>query len=172
MAKYNDEQKLKVFGLLKAGESAKDIARTESIPYPTILKWRRELEEVETKEDLAEIIDVEPEIVHEVAEGVKERLEMIAHDAGDLVDEVVTSVDKLMTLQTDMQEAGISVVAKIEELLIGVTNPNELKLLVESLSELQNAFFGKVPNVNVLNAPGAQFSDSRVSKWKDLNRPV
>jgi len=171
MSANDDATKLRVLGLLKAGGKAKDIARDEGVAYPKVLKWRKELDGMQADEDIQEILKVEPAVVHEIAEGVKERLEDLSEGSGELVESVVRDINKLMTLEEDMQESGIKLVKRINEMVDACTSPLELESLVTSLAKLQTAFFAKGSNVNVLNAPNASFSDSGVSTFSSMQRP-
>jgi len=95
----SDNDKLKAIGLFKAGFNAKQIARELGIAYPKVCKWKPEAEQIETKEDLATVLNTDQVILHEIAEGVKDKLEDLVEDGGELVTGVLEKVDKLHVMQ-------------------------------------------------------------------------
>jgi len=165
-----EEAKMRVMGLLETGKSAREVARDESLPYPKVLAWRKEWQGVAEKQDVETILATDADVVHEIANDIKSRLEQTEGLSGELVDKVVDKVDKLMQLEGDMQDTGIALVKRINGMVDDVTAPIELEVLVTSLAKLQTAFFAKGANVNVLNAPGASFSDSGISSFKSMQR--
>lgn len=171
MANY-DEHKLKAIGLLSEGNNAKDVARQLSIPYPTVLKWKPEAESIKTKDDLETVLDVDKVILHELAESTRDKLNELTEDGGELVEQVLTKIDNIGILQTNLQLSGTAVLTKVNELIDACNNPDDILILVEAISKLQTAFFSKGANVNVLNMPGSQQSESQINSFKSLQRPM
>ena len=170
-SKYTEEDKLKALGLIKAGYSLKDVSRELNIPYTLVRKWKPEVEALETKSDLIDILDTDKVILHEIAEGVKDKLGDLVEDGGELVDGVLEAVDKLGLLQTGLQVSATSALTKIDIMIATCKTTDDLGKLVDAITKLQTAFFAKGANVNVLNAfGGGQPSDTGISAFKSLQR--
>ena len=170
MANY-EEQKLNAMGLLKAGKSGKEVSRELQVPYPKVLEWKRETDLLDDKHDLEDVLDADKAILHELAEGVRHKLEELVPEGGDLVTATLERVDKLGELQVDLQGAGIKLIGKVNSLVSKCSNPEDILKLVDAVAKLQTAFFSKGANVNVLNMPGnGQPSDSNISAFKSLQR--
>ena len=169
MAKY-DDVKLEGLGLLKAGLTPKEVSRQLQVPYPKVLKWKPELEEIKVKEDIETIMDVDQAVVHEVAEGVKAKLLDLVEEGDELVDATLEKVDKLLDLQAGLQGSGLKLITKINRLVDDCNTPDQISTLVDSIAKLQTAFFAKGANVNVLNAMGGQPSSNGIDLFKSLQR--
>ena len=166
----DDVLKLKAIGLFKAGHTAKNIARELGVSYPKVCKWKPEAEALETKQDLETVLDADKAILHEVAEGVRDKLDELVDDGGALVGELEEKLDKLQILQVDLQDSGILALEKINRMIGGCNTVIELNSLVDSITKLQNAFFVKGANVNVLNQMGGAPSGDNISLFKSLQR--
>lgn len=171
MANY-DDLKLQALGLLQQGNSAKDVARQLSIPYPTVLKWKPEAESIKYKVDLETVLDVDKVILHELAESTKDKLNELVEEGSELVEQVLTKIDNIGILQTNLQLSGTAVLIKINDLIEKCNNADDILILVEAISKLQTAFFSKGANVNVLNMPGSQQSESQINAFKSLQRAM
>jgi len=169
-SKYEDK-KYPAMGLIKAGETNAAIAQKLEVPVSTITKWRKSVESIETKEDLAGFLNVDKEILHRIADHVKEELteELDTPVAGELVDDIVTQMDEMQELNLELIQVGRKLTDKIRSMTRSIQNESELMVLVEALTKLQNAFFAKGANVNVLNVNG-QTSDTGLSAFKSLQR--
>ncbi len=170
MASY-EEQKLAAIGLLSEGLSAKDVSRQLVIPYTQVLKWKPEVEFIETKEDVETVLDIDKVVLHELAETVRDKLEDVAEGAGDLVDGVLARIDTLTILEGNLQSSALGLIKKLDALVETIEHPEELLTLVEAIAKLQTAFFAKGANVNVLNMPAGQTSSKGISAFKSLERP-
>ena len=170
MAKYDDNDKFKAMGLFKAGFSAREIAKEVPIPYSALLRIRKEAERMGTKEDLELILDTDSVVIHDLAEGIRGKLEELTEDGDEIVNGVLERVDRLQELQIDLQESGIKVLQKIDDLLDTCSEAAEIVILVDSIAKLQTAFFSKGTNVNVLNQTNNNQSDSQLSTFKSLQR--
>lgn len=169
MANDND-LKYKAITMLNNGSAPKDITSALDIPYSKVLRWRKELQETKTKEDVQTLIDVDQAVVHRAAEIVKDEFEEISDSAGELVSQVVSKVDGLQLLNDKLQSVGLDLATHIEAMAISIEEPKDLMILVDSLSKLQTAFFSKGNNVNILNANGV--SDTGLSLFKGLQKPA
>ena len=134
--------------------------------------WHQDYKEAGTAEDISHLIDLDKETLHKLADVVKDEFTEITEDAAEIVDGVVTKLDKLVVLNENTQAAGIKLVQKIHSFTDEVTNSRDLLQLVDALAKLQTAFFSKPGNVNILNANGqsSQVSDSGISAFKSLMR--
>lgn len=172
MANY-DELKLRGIGLLKAGYSAKEVSRELQVPYPKVLKWKPEADNLTTKQDLETVLDVDKAVLHELAQNVRDKMDELVPEGGELVTATLSKVDKLSDLQVDLQSSGIKLIEKINTLVDSCKHAEEVLQLVEAVAKLQTAFFSKGANVNVLNMPGnGQPSDNGISAFKSLQRPA
>lgn len=171
MANY-DDKKLEALGLLAEGNSAKEVSRQLSIPYPNVLKWKPEAESIQTKEDLEIVLDLDKVVLHDLAETTRDKLDSLVEEGGDVVTGVLKRLDKLGTLQIDLQESAITILKKVNTLIDDCKTSSDIVELVEAISRLQTAFFAKGANVNVLNMPGHQASDTKINKYKSLQRTM
>lgn len=170
MSNY-DEYKLSAIGLLSDGLSAKEVARQLKVPYSTVLKWKPEIELLETREDVETVLNIDKVVLHELADTVRDKLEDVAEGAGELVDSVMARIDTLTILEGNLQNSALGLIKKLDELVEKVAYPEDLLTLVDAISKLQTAFFAKGANVNVLNMPSGQTSNKTISAFKSLERP-
>lgn len=170
MANY-DEHKLEAFGLLKEGLSAKEVSRQLKVPYPIILKWKPELESLDTKADLETVLNTDKVVLHELASRVKEDFEELKTGSSELVQGVLEKINGAESLQEEFQHTGSALNKKINELIDIAKHPHDILALVEAIAKLQTAFFSKGANVNVLNVPGGT-SNKTISKYAELQRPM
>lgn|SRR5574343_41610 len=173
MAEYSEEQKLQVLGKLKAGLEAREISEQLIIPYPIVLKWRKELKEAEQLGTVHTLVNADALLVSRVAEEVKEDLKNIAPTEGELitkdVNEVIAKVDSYALLNTQLHATALKAVSKISGMLDAQIGPSELDLLIDGLTKIQTAFFNKNSNtVNILNQNVV--SDKEVSTFKSLQK--
>lgn len=167
-----EELKLGAIGLLSQGLSAKDVARQLGIPYPKVLKWKPEAEAIELKGDLETVLDIDKVVLHDLAESTRNKLDELAEEGGELADQVLAKIDDIGILQTNLQLSATAILVKLNELIDNCRDADELLTLVESISKLQIAFFSKGANVNVLNMPGSQQSESQINAFKSLQRAM
>ena len=168
-----EEEKLKALGLFKAGYNAKEISRELGVPYPKVRDWKVDAEKISSQADLEAILDVDTVVLHELADTVRDKFEELAEGSGEIVTQVIEKVDNLQALQVDLQNSGVLLVERVNDLICECKNPNDLLTLVEAIARLQTAFFAKGANVNVLNVPGSPDgprSDSGISAYKSMMR--
>jgi hypothetical protein len=176
MAKYTEEQRLKVLAKLQSGTDPHDVVQEMSIPYQTIMNWKRDMKEAEATAEIHTLVKADAIMVHRIAEEVKEEMIAVAPNEEKeiikTVDGIVESIDSYQALNTKLHATAAKLVDKIslmadDEKTLG---PMGLQVLVESLARIQVAFFNKnSTNINVLNQNVV--SEKQVSTFKAFNRP-
>jgi hypothetical protein len=162
------------YGKLKAGVKPVELVTELGIPYPKLLKMRKELKAAEDAGTIADLIDVQAIIVHEVAETVKQELSEIVQDPDEIkaiegeISEAVKKIDNLQLLNTQVQTAAMKLTTRITE-LAGKENidAREVATLTDALAKMQVAFFNKPngPQVNILQQ---NQTDGPLGKFKEL----
>jgi len=148
--------------MLATGSSAREIATELDIPYPKVLKLKREFEQAQLDGTIAKATEVDEVELVTLADELKEQLPM----SGELIEQ---GLEGYQTLDLKMQQAAGGLVDRITDMAnrhgLEVA---EFKMLTESLCRIQEAFFNKnVTNVNVLNQT---VSDKSVTSFKSLQR--
>ena len=85
-----------------------------------------------------------------------------------LANEVLGKLDNLQLLQENLQLSALAVSRKILRTIDTLRDPKDIVPLVDCISKLQNAFFAKGTNVNVLQMGNA--SEEGISAFKSLMR--
>lgn len=170
-SKYTEEQKLTVFAKLQTGLDARAIADETELPYPIILKWRKEYREAEEAGTIHKLLDADALLLHRVAEEVQHDLEEVAPKEGELiasdVESAVAKIDTYNILNEQCQATAIKLVSKISNMTDTQLGPLELNSLVESLAKIQMAFFNKnTVQMNVLNQ--TNINEDGVSTFSDF----
>ena len=145
------ELRLKVESELRMGKKPRELAEKYGVSYPTVAGWRKKLDTEIADEDVSTVIDISPQVLHDVAERVKaEAPEPIRKE----VDKLVGAVVGLDRLNEKMHEVAYKLLNRIDQ----ITSMNEdlstkeISMLAQSLGQLYNSFNNKsVTNVNVLN---------------------
>ena len=148
-----EKLKFKVISRLLNGEASKAIAESEGVPYPTVLRWNRELAKAQDEDSLAELVNVDQAILDTVLDEIKSNTPVGLQDAAETATvEVRRAKSAAETLQEDMQRTAIQINDKIKRSVIICDGPGELSILTDSLCTLYNAFFNKnSTQVNVQN---------------------
>lgn len=174
--KYSDETKLSALALISAGEDLKDIVDKLEVAYPTLKRWKDELELAQTNQNIAGLVDVDQVMLHRIAEETKQDLIDLASDGKDIaeIDEaihgIVESIDGYNLLNTKLQTVALRAADRVNNLIDSGTGIGDLKLLVETLALIQNAFFNKpTTNINMLNQH-TNVSNTQVNNFKGLKR--
>ena len=145
------ELRLKVESELRMGKKPRELVEKYDISYPTIMGWRKKLESELEDENVSAVIDVSPQILHEVAERVKaEAPEPIKKE----VDKLVGAVVGLDRLNEKMHEVAYKLLNRIDQIISmnEDLSTKEISMLAQSLGQLYNSFNNKsVTNVNVMN---------------------
>lgn len=176
MSLDSEEVKLKALGKIHLDSTPvnlRQISEDDSIPYSTLIRWKRELEEAEAKGELDTLVDVDKLLVHRIAEETAQELKDLVPSEGELIDkeisEVTKAIDGYQVLNQKLQVAALGIADQISLLASACTNTKELALLASSLSVLQTAFFNKGTSINVLQQNN-NYSNEGVSKFKSLQK--
>ena len=167
------EDKLKALGKMEAGIALHEISADLGIPYPKLLKWRKELKEHKENGTIMDVVNADEVVVHAVAEQVKQDLIDLDPDSKDIIEadinEVVKSIDNLSVLSTRLQTSAMQLANQISQISVLCTDPKEMSFLAKALCDMQEAFFNKpVTNINVQTN---NYSGEGVSKFKSLMKP-
>lgn len=155
----SDELKYTVLSKLLSGESPSKItADIDEVPYSTILRWKRELDEARLNGSIADLINLDSALVGELIQQVKDNSPA---ELSDAVESSLGEVRKMKNigdaLQEDLQRTASQFNTKIRTLALSTTSISELQSLTTILVELQTAFFNKnQTQVNVQNNYGSQ----------------
>lgn len=162
-----DREKYLICSRLLAGESATDIAADfDNVSYPTILRYKRELNEAQDNGTVADFLNIEEAILAEMVEELKNRAPVeLKQEVNEAVGNLVNSKNALEALSLDLIVTASAVNKKIRAKVVNVEHVSELESLTESLCKLQNAFFNKpLTQVNVQNNYDANGSNT-YSNW-------
>lgn len=155
----DEETRLDAMSYLRQGASARELVAKLDVPYPQLLRWKKELKQAEENGTVASLIDVDALVLEKVANETKEALRNFAPTAEEEIEakvgEVVSKVDGLQALNLQTQETASTMLTKIKGMALLATDIQEIESLTNSLTKIQTAFFNKPGGINVLNAPGA-----------------
>lgn len=161
MSGEDDALKLEAFGKIKAGVKLSNLVMELGVPYPKLLKWKKELKAAEENGTVAELVDVDALVVHEVAETLKQELQDLATDEQDIktiegeVETAVKAIDGYQVLNAKVQATALKLANKIDALSFSATEAKDVSLLVDALTKIQIAFFNKTGTYVQINNPGA-----------------
>ncbi|MDX1810306.1 MAG: hypothetical protein R3240_00040 [Gammaproteobacteria bacterium] len=168
----DDIVKYKVLADLRQGSEPKALVQKYGIPYPKILRWRRELKKAEEDKSVTDLLDVDKIVIHEAAERVKQDLAKLENsdetkELSKAVDDAVSSLDTLSLLNSKLQATALALLNKISEALEEeVIHTKDIIALASALGSLQTAFFNKAgTQIAIFNG---QSSEKEVSRFKDL----
>lgn len=167
-----EQKRAYIAGLFDQGYTNKEIVQKTGIAAPTIIKYKKEYDEDQEAQDIADIIQYEEseQIRHTVdTEEVIENLEIseVAKDnLMQTLEDATEEVKGLMILNVTLQSAAIQIANKAA----GLTNrydvgSKDLERIAKTVCMLQEAFFN--PNktqVNILNQ-NMQNNDSDFSNF-------
>lgn len=185
MSKY-EEFRLQSVALLSTGSSVTEVAQQFGIPTSVVNKWINEARMNGDKLNLETILEApddvysqlkeedfdmtnQGELLHRMADTVTDKLVNLANDTKEITGDVMSSVDGLKSLDTEMQNCALKITNKIALMATTLRDPKDALTLADALAKLQASFFAKGTNVNVLNMPGATSSDN-VSAFSSLKR--
>lgn len=148
-----DQTKLEAISKIHAGAKLVDLVTELGVPYPKLLKWRKELKEAEETGTVSSLIDIEAVVVQEIADTIQQELLDIAPDEAEAIEGEVTSTVKgisgLQLLDKQIQTTAITLTRRIGELVDGrELDSREILVLTEALTKVQTAFFNK-PGISV-----------------------
>jgi hypothetical protein len=172
MSAEEDLLKLEAFARFKVDTKLADMVMELGVPYPKLLKWRKEFRAAEVDGSIMELIDVDAVIVHEVAEQVKRKLQGLTEDEESLraiEGEIMTSmegIDGYQMLNVKVQAAAVKLASRIDALSFSTHDAKDLGLLVDALCKIQVAFFNKTGTFVQINNPGE--TTSPLGEFKGL----
>ena len=174
--KTSDEQKLKILGKIQIDSSPSNlraISEEMKVPYSRLLKFRKELEQATEDGDISTLVNADALMVHRVAEEVKQDLEDLAPQEGELisadVDKAVDGIEGLTVLSQRLQTTALALASKINNLAETAIDGKDILILVESLSKIQMAFFNKnITDIKILNQSGGY--QEGVSAFQGLSK--
>ena len=142
--------KYRVISRLLNGEAPKDI---DEASYATVLRWRRELEEAQQNDTVAELLQLDQAMFEQVLEGVEAATSpVILEDAKEALTAISQAKSQAEALQTDLMATASHINTRIRNKALSTEHISELDMLTDALCKLQNAFFNKnSTQVNVQN---------------------
>jgi hypothetical protein len=149
-----ETDKLAICSRLLAGETASAISESyDDIPYSTILRYKRELEEAQHNNTLSSFLDLEKAVLNDIMLHVQEnKPASLNSEISAVTKGLLKSKDALETLNLSFIASANAINKKILAMSISADNPVEIESLTNSLCKLQNAFFNKpITQVNVQN---------------------
>ena len=147
---YSDEVRTKIEAELKLGKPPKELAEKYGVSYGTILGWRKKLDAAKFDADVDAVVEVDPHVLHTVAEEVKSKAPEVLKKE---VDKLVNSVTSLERLNQKMHELAFKALEHVEAKLCEDISTKELQVLSGIIRDLYTSFNSKnVTNVNVLNS--------------------
>lgn len=174
MASYPAEVKLKALGLIGSDIPLREIAEQLNIPYPKLLRWKKELAIAIEEKTLSSIIEVDESVVHGVAQKLAEDLiELDPSQCEAIEGELLTvtkGTDGYKALSIELQTVASKLAKKISAAASDNPGADQIDSLVSSLARLQEAFFNKNQTQIAVFAGGDQGSNTTVSKFKGLQR--
>jgi len=172
MAKYPAELKLKALGMIGADVPLREITSALCVAYPTLLAWRAELKVSKENKTIADLVDVEKAVVHEVVAKLTEDLVALDPTQADVIEGELLSVEKgvdgYKALSVKLQSVASKLAGQIEARADAAPSTLELELLIGALARLQEAFFNK--NQTQIAVFGGQSSSTSVDKFKSLQK--
>lgn len=139
---------------LIAGETPKEIAESvEDVAYPTILRYKRELEEAQANNTVDEFLNIEEAILNELMETAKKNApSSIKSQVTEAMSGLITSKTAIEALQLELIVTATAINKQIRAKVLTVEHASELDALTDSLCKIQNSFFNKsLTQVNVQN---------------------
>ena len=158
-------KKAKALVDLKEGMKPKEVAEKYDIPLSTVYVWKRELASGKLNEDIDRVVEVDPEVLHEVAAEIKAKApEPVRKE----VDKLTKAVEGLERLNERMQELALKALNRVE---VALSDPDlsnkDLALLSGIIKDLYMAFNSKnITNVNVVNSTNISTEKREIFKAK------
>lgn len=149
------------------GEQATDISKDfDDVSYPTILRFKRELEEAQNNNMVAEFLELDKNALQDLMDEVKANAPTsLKNEVKVALESVANSKNLLDTLNMEMVLTATTVNKRLRGLAVACEHATELESITESLCKLQNAFFNKnSTQVNVQNNYDST-GNHRYSNW-------
>ena len=145
----NDTQKYKVMSLLQQNIPPKDISEDIDVSYGAVLKLRRQFDEAKVNGTIDQLLSAK-DLVLDIAEEV-----LSVMPVEEAVEELTKGLNGIEHLSEQFQKTAIILDTKVRNLLINVTDLNDLEIATDILCKLQTAFVNKqMTQVNVQNNYG------------------
>jgi len=158
-----EELRITVEAELTLGKAAKDVAEQHNLPYVTVVGWRKKLAERNREANASDVVNVDPEVLHMVANRLKDEA---PPSVAKQIDAVVDGATGMKSLEPKFQAVVLNLLIRAEEL----SKDSELtirdwKMLGEGISALYTGIFNKSGvSVNVQN--NTQVSSEKMSLFK------
>ncbi len=145
------ETRLKVEHELRMGKTAKDLAEKYDISYPTVIGWKKKLDESTIiDEPINNLIEVDEQTLVAVAEKVKAEAPDIVKKK---IDKLVDGITGLQRLDEKFHALVFDILEQAEVFLAEPDiKPKDWAMIAGTIGSLYTAIFSKnVTNVNVMN---------------------
>ena len=155
--------KLKIEAELSLGKTPKELSEKYNVGYQTILSWKKKLEAKTHDANINSVVSVEPEVLHMVADKLKQ-------DAPPMVvkqiDKVVEGAIGLQTLEPKFHAVVLQLLERAETLSKDKDlSIKDWKILGDGIGQLYTNIFNKSGvSVNVMN--NTQISGEKMSLFK------
>lgn len=167
MAKNATEEKTRLLALahLKLDKKPKEVAELLDIAYAKVVRWRKELEEAERRDAIADLFNLDEATLETVLEAAKNELEPHALQLTDKevlegeLQSIKEGVKSGQLLEAELSEAATTLTKRISVLAAGATQAETVVMLAKALSDIQTSFFAKGTNVQVNNFGGNNFEE-------------
>lgn len=154
-----EKTKLLALAYLKNGMRPKQVADAlDGLSYHQALKLRKELDEAEEQNTLAQLFSLDALALEALLDSVKQQMqpveEQLTGELQTVEDAVNTLADKIhgaKVLEESLQKAATALAHQITAKALLASTPDSLLVLAEALAKLQSAFFAKGMNVQVNN---------------------
>lgn len=162
MSQIDEKTRLIILAKLANGEDYKDVAEQLDIGSGHILRLAKQLKQAQDKGAVQDLFRLPEDRISFLMEAVKNSLldQIPMLDEKELsgeIDSLSSSVRGLGLLEADVQECARLLVTRIKMATAVNTEVGTLYTLVEALTKIQSAFFGKGTVVNLNNISGDQF---------------
>jgi hypothetical protein len=154
MSSQADPIKLGIITRLINGDAAADISASTQVPYPTILRYKRELKLAQEADDVHTLMGLDRAVLDNLVDKVNEEVadSAIAPQVKTILKKVETNLDSLIDLQDEFKQTAHVLNNRIKIATSEIMHVSELEILTDALCKLQNAFFNKnTTQVNVQN---------------------
>jgi len=156
----NDTNKQIGLVMLMDDEDPKIIAAQLDVAVGTVLRWKNELAKAKDEDkvnDLIKLDNLALDMLAKQANGLNVPDELQT-PLSESIDNVTKGVTGLQRLETDLQSTANYLNTRIRSMGSTANTVGEINELTEALCKLQNAFFAKGTNVQILNQVGGNES--------------
>lgn len=141
-----DKDKYRVFSLLEAGQTPRDVADDTGVSYASVLRLSNQFKEAKQNGTLNRLLDTDKVLIEHLGEEV---------GLVETASELTKGLDGLERLSSDLQKTAININSRINSLVLSVEHPSELQIYADILCNLQKSFINtNAVQVNVQNNIG------------------